>query len=91
MNSSVSPVRCGERLVSALEALGVDTVFGIPGVHTQEIYRGLSRSGIRHVLARNEQGAGLMAAGYARATGCLHPDYGSGRHQRSYGSWPGLR
>ncbi len=32
----------GERLVEWLEAYGVDTVFGIPGVHTVEMYRGLA-------------------------------------------------
>ena len=48
---------------------GVDTVFGIPGVHTVELYRGLARSKIRHVTPRHEQGAGFMADGYARASG----------------------
>ena len=48
---------------------GVDTVFGMPGTHTVELYRGIARSGMRHVQCRNEQGAGLMADGYARATG----------------------
>ena len=52
-----------------LEAHGVDTVFGIPGVHTVELYRGLARSKIRHVTPRHEQGAGFMADGYARASG----------------------
>jgi hypothetical protein len=47
----------------------VDTVFGIPGVHTIELYRGLAGSGIRHVTPRHEQGAGFMADGYARASG----------------------
>lgn len=59
----------GERLVEWLEAYGVDTVFGIPGVHTVEMYRGLAASPIRHVTPRHEQGAGFMADGYARATG----------------------
>ncbi|TPK55884.1 MULTISPECIES: 5-guanidino-2-oxopentanoate decarboxylase [unclassified Mesorhizobium] len=59
----------GEALISLLEAHGVDTVFGIPGVHTVELYRGLVRSGIRHVTPRHEQGAGFMADGYARAGG----------------------
>ncbi len=52
-----------------LEAHGVDTVFGIPGVHTVELYRGLARSKIRHVTPRHEQGAGFMADGYARVSG----------------------
>ncbi|WP_315925762.1 5-guanidino-2-oxopentanoate decarboxylase [Mesorhizobium sp. SP-1A] len=59
----------GEALISLLEAHGVDTVFGIPGVHTVELYRGLARSRIRHVTPRHEQGAGFMADGYARAGG----------------------
>ncbi len=60
---------CGEAVIALLEAYGVDTVFGIPGVHTLDFYRGLARSRIRHVLARHEQGAGFMADGYARVTG----------------------
>jgi 5-guanidino-2-oxopentanoate decarboxylase len=60
---------CGEALVELLTRYGVDTVFGIPGVHNLEIYRGIAGSGVRHVLARNEQGAGFMADGYARAGG----------------------
>ena len=60
---------CGEFLVRQLEAWGVDTVFGIPGVHTVELYRGLPDSGIRHITPRHEQGAGFMADGYARVSG----------------------
>lgn len=60
---------CGELLIQHLEAYGVDTVFGIPGVHTIDLYRGLSDSSIRHISPRHEQGAGFMADGYARATG----------------------
>ena len=59
----------GEALVKYLEARGVDVIFGIPGVHTIELYRGLSQSGIRHITARHEQGVGFMADGYARASG----------------------
>lgn len=59
----------GEALVGLLESYGVDTIFGIPGVHNVEMYRALPRSGIRHILVRHEQGAGFMADGYARATG----------------------
>jgi acetolactate synthase-1/2/3 large subunit len=59
----------GERLVEWLEAYGIDTVFGIPGVHTVEMYRGLAASGIHHVTPRHEQGAGFMADGYARVSG----------------------
>ncbi|MCY1348981.1 putative 2-ketoarginine decarboxylase AruI [compost metagenome] len=59
----------GQALVRLLANYGVDTVFGIPGVHTLELYRGLPGSGIRHVLTRHEQGAGFMADGYARVSG----------------------
>ncbi len=52
-----------------LSAYGVDTVFGMAGTMTVELYRGIALAGIRHVQCRNEQGASLMADGYARATG----------------------
>lgn len=60
---------CGESLVTLLERYGVEYVFGIPGVHTVELYRGLAASSIRHITPRHEQGAGFMADGYARVTG----------------------
>ncbi|MEM7188906.1 MAG: 5-guanidino-2-oxopentanoate decarboxylase [Pseudomonadota bacterium] len=59
----------GEAIVDGLQAYGIDTVFGIPGVHTVELYRGLAASKIRHVTPRHEQGAGFMADGYFRTTG----------------------
>lgn len=60
----------GTAIVAALIANGVDTVFGIPGTHNIEIYRGIERTdGLRHVLTRHEQGAAYAADGYARATG----------------------
>lgn len=58
-----------ELAIASLEAHGVDTVFGIPGVHTLALYDALRSSGLRHVLARHEQGVGFMADGYARASG----------------------
>jgi acetolactate synthase-1/2/3 large subunit len=60
----------GIRLVEGLIARGIDTVFGIPGVHTIELYRGLAAAEgkIRHVTPRHEQGAGFMADGYARVS-----------------------
>jgi acetolactate synthase I/II/III large subunit len=59
----------GVRLVEGLRDRGVDCVFGIPGVHTIELYRGLAGGGLRHVTPRHEQGAGFMADGYARVSG----------------------
>ena len=60
---------CGEAVAPLLEGMGARTVFGIPGVHTLEIYRGLSQSSLRHVAPRHEQGAGFMADGWARVSG----------------------
>jgi acetolactate synthase I/II/III large subunit len=60
---------CGELLVQLLEEFGVHLVFGIPGVHTGELYRGLPATRIKHITPRHEQGAGFMADGYARVTG----------------------
>ncbi|MFP4482688.1 MAG: thiamine pyrophosphate-binding protein [Thermovirgaceae bacterium] len=57
------------RVVETLEACGVTTVFGIPGIHNIAIYEALIGSSIRHVTARHEQGAGFMADGWARSTG----------------------
>jgi 5-guanidino-2-oxopentanoate decarboxylase len=59
----------GRYVVELLAANGVDTVFGIPGVHTLELYRGIAATGLRHVLVRHEQNAGFAADGYARASG----------------------
>lgn len=59
----------GEALVGLLEDYGIDTVFGIPGTHSIELYRGLENSKIRHISPRHEQGGGFMADGYARLSG----------------------
>ena len=59
----------GRYVVELLAANGIDVVFGIPGVHTLELYRGLALTGMRHVLVRHEQTAGFAADGYARVTG----------------------
>ncbi|MGD8839452.1 MAG: 5-guanidino-2-oxopentanoate decarboxylase [Gammaproteobacteria bacterium] len=66
---SNNQMNVGEATIKLLEQYGVDTLFGIPGVHTLEFCRGLNASRIRHVQARNEQGAGFMADGYARVSG----------------------
>ena len=62
-------MKVGEAIVELLESYGVRYVFGIPGTHSIEMYRGLEQSGITHVLPRHEQGAGFMADGYARLSG----------------------
>ena len=62
-------IALGVRMTEMLSKRGITHIFGIPGVHNQELYRGMPDSGITHILARHEQGAGFMADGYARATG----------------------
>ncbi|HYB19227.1 MAG TPA: acetolactate synthase large subunit [Streptosporangiaceae bacterium] len=70
--SSPGKVRAtgAQALVYALERVGADVVFGIPGGAILPAYDPLldSRS-IRHILVRHEQGAGHAATGYAQATG----------------------
>ncbi|BCV22826.1 acetolactate synthase [Moorella sp. Hama-1] len=56
-------------IIKALQAEGVDTVFGIPGGSVLPLYHELAVSNIRHILTRHEQGAAHAAEGYARASG----------------------
>jgi acetolactate synthase I/II/III large subunit len=59
-----------QALVYALERVGADVVFGIPGGAILPAYDPLLDSkAIRHILVRHEQGAGHAATGYAQATG----------------------
>ena len=60
-----------DRLVEALDRLGVEVVFGLPGVHNLALWRVLAGSRIRVVGVRHEQTAVYAADGYARATGRL--------------------
>jgi len=66
---SEAPWTVGRYVVETLAANGIDTVFGIPGVHNIELYRGLELARLRHVLVRHEQNAAFAADGYARASG----------------------
>ncbi len=56
-------------LVKALEREGVDTIFAYPGGASMEIHQALTRSKIRTILPRHEQGGSFAAEGYARASG----------------------
>ena len=58
-----------QSLINALEAAGVDVMFGIPGGAILPAYDPIFDSKIRHILVRHEQGAGHAATGYAQATG----------------------
>ncbi|MES2091607.1 MAG: thiamine pyrophosphate-binding protein [Pseudomonadota bacterium] len=70
-----STVEAATLIVSYLEALGVEYVFGVPGGAIEPLYNALAvsmrRGGPRPVLARHEAGAAFMADGYARETGKL--------------------
>ena len=56
-------------LTQALEAEGVETLFGYPGGTIMPFYDALVDSKLKHILVRHEQGAALAANGYARASG----------------------
>lgn len=60
----------GHAAAAALKAEGIDHVFGIVGTHDCPLYDGLfDDPWFKAVTVRHEQGASLMAAGYARASG----------------------
>ena len=71
MNATAATApRNGARwLTQALEAEGVDTLFGYPGGTIMPFYDALVDSNLKHILVRHEQGAALAANGYARASG----------------------
>lgn len=58
-----------EAIIKCLEAEGVDTVFGYPGVAICPFYNSILDSSIRSILIRTEQNAAHAASGYARVTG----------------------
>src|SRR3954447_25414776 len=65
------PATGADVLVSALESLGVHSVFGLPGVHNLAAWEALRESPVRLIGVRHEQAAVYAADGYARATGHL--------------------
>ncbi|KWH20195.1 acetolactate synthase [Burkholderia territorii] len=62
-------MKASDLFVKALEAEGVEYVFGIPGEENLDLLESLRRSRIKLVLTRHEQAAGFMAATYGRLTG----------------------
>src|SRR6478752_8692466 len=58
-----------QAIVRALEELGVEDIFGLPGGAILPTYDPLMASKMNHVLVRHEQGAGHAAQGYAMVTG----------------------
>ncbi|GAA4865253.1 acetolactate synthase large subunit [Kitasatospora terrestris] len=68
--TTVETMTGAQSLIRSLEAVGADTVFGIPGGAILPAYDPLMDSTkVRHILVRHEQGAGHAATGYAQATG----------------------
>lgn len=59
----------GELLAECLGQLGVDVVFGLPGIHALGAWEGIRRCGLRSVVSRTELSAGFAADGYARVSG----------------------
>src|SRR4051794_40281332 len=58
-----------EILVEALEREGVEAIFAYPGGASMELHQALTKSKIRTILPRHEQGGSFAAEGYARACG----------------------
>jgi acetolactate synthase I/II/III large subunit len=58
----------GHLLIDCLQAAGVDTVFGVPGIHALAAWDGLAESDVRFIGLRTELSAGFAADGYARAS-----------------------
>lgn len=66
----VGPLMYGRDIfVEALERAGVEVIFAYPGGASMEIHQALTKSKIRTILPRHEQGGSFAAEGYARATG----------------------
>ncbi|BBM03619.1 acetolactate synthase large subunit [Microbulbifer sp. GL-2] len=62
-------MKASDLFVHALEAEGVEYIFGIPGEENLDVLESLRGSKIKLILTRHEQGAGFMAATYGRLTG----------------------
>jgi acetolactate synthase-1/2/3 large subunit len=70
LGSVTEPARStADLIVACLEQEGVTHVFGIPGEENIRLVEAISRSSIRYVLTRHEQGASFMAETYGRLTG----------------------
>jgi len=66
---ATAPQSGARLLVSTLERLGVEVVFGYPGGAIMPVYDALTGSSLKHILVRHEQGAAFAADAWARATG----------------------
>jgi len=62
-------MKVSDLFIKALEAEGVEYIFGIPGEENLDFLNSLKGSSIKFILTRHEQAAGFMAATYGRLTG----------------------
>jgi acetolactate synthase-1/2/3 large subunit len=70
LRAEIGPTMSGcDILVQALEREGVEVIFAYPGGASMEIHQSLTRSKIRTILPRHEQGGSFAAEGYGRSTG----------------------
>jgi len=67
--AATAPRSGAQLLISTLEKLGVEVVFGYPGGAIMPVYDALAGSSLKHILVRHEQGAAFAADAYARSTG----------------------
>nr|WP_156816896.1 acetolactate synthase large subunit [Salsuginibacillus kocurii] len=68
-NDAYEEVSGSSMLIKALAREKVDVIFGYPGGAILPTYDEIYKTGIRHILARHEQGAIHAAEGYARVSG----------------------
>src|SRR5689334_19211063 len=64
-------MKCGRAVIASVLDHGVDTIFGIPGGQTYELFDAIYHESqrVNLVTARHEQGAAYMALGYSLASG----------------------
>lgn len=66
--TKATPMNAAELLVRCLENEGVKYIFGVPGEEILNLLDALSRSSIKFITTRHEQGAAFMADVYGRLT-----------------------
>ena len=70
MNNKTTEILKGSEVtIRCLELLGVEVVFAYPGGQAIDLHQALTRSSMRVVLPRHEQGGAFAANGYARVSG----------------------
>lgn len=88
--ATAAPLDGGQAIIRCLENNGVEYIWGYPGGSAIPIFDALitTKTKIKMVLVRHEQGATHMADGYARAHGQAGRGAGhqrTGGHEYDYG------